>query len=150
VRQDYGRLLVRFRAARRAWKRVAVLSGGVVVVIEALGALTLAVLADVLFAPSAAGRIAIFVAALVTVGFFAAGHVLGPLTRTITNRQLALYLEERNPQFEGALIAAAEFGPDVTFQGRQAEIVDLILREAVHRAEEFDLRKAVDLSRFRK
>ena len=33
---------------------------------------------------------------------------------------------------------------------RQAEIVDLILREAVHRAEEFNLRKAVNLGRLRK
>ena len=147
---DYSRLLVRFKAARRAWKRAAVLSGAVVVVIEALGALTLAVLADILFAPSPAGRIAILAAALVTVAFFVAGHVIQPLVRTITDRQLAIYLEERSPEFEGALIAAAEFGPDAAFKGRQAEIVDLILREAVQRVERFDLRKAIDLGRFRK
>ena len=150
VRQDYGRLLHRFAAARRAWKRAAVLSGGVVVVIEAVGALTLAALADLLFAPSPEGRIAILAAALATVLFFAARHVLKPLARTITNRQLAIYLEERSPEFEGSLIAAAEFGPDVAFQGRQTEIIDLILREAVHRVERFDLRKAIDLSRFHK
>jgi hypothetical protein len=149
-RQDYRRLVSRFGAARRAWKRAAVLSGIVVVVIEALGAFTLAVLVDILFAPSPAGRTVIFAAALATAVLFALRHIVKPLLRSISNEQLALYFEHRNPQFEGALIAAAEFGPDASFQGRQAEIVDSILREAVARAEKFDLRKAIDLSRFRK
>lgn len=150
VRQDYRRLVGRFKVARRAWKRAALLSGVAVVMVEGVGALTMAALADLLFAPSAVGRVAILVAALAIVGFFAVRHLLKPLLRTITNLQLALYLEERHPAFEGSLIAAAEFGPNVTFCGRQAEIIDSILQEAIRRVERFDLRKAVDLRRFRK
>ena len=150
VRQDYRRLVGRFKAARRAWKRVALLSGVAVVIVEGVGALTLAALADLLFSPSAVGRVALLAAALAVVGFFAVRHLLKPLLRTITNEQLALYLEERNPEFEGSLIAAAEFGPNVTFRGRQAEIIDSILQEAIRRVERFDLRKAIDLRRFRK
>ena len=147
---DYARLLTRFRAARHAWKRAAMLSGAVVVVIEGLGAFTLAILANVLFAPSLLGRVALLIAATAAALFFAVRHVLRPLTRRISNKQLALYLEERNPQFEGALIAAAEFGPNDSFQGRQAQIIESILHEAAKRAEKFDLRKAVDLTRFHK
>jgi hypothetical protein len=150
VRQDYRRLVGRFKAARRAWKRAALLSGVAVVIVEGVGALTMAALADLLFAPSAVGRVALLVAALAIVGFFAVRHLLKPLLRTITHEQLALYLEERNPEFEGSLIAAAEFGPNVTFHGRQAEIIDSILQEAIRRVERFDLRKAIDLRRFRK
>jgi len=147
---DYGKLVTRFRMARHAWKRAAMLSGAVVVVIEGIGTLTLATLADVLFSPSLPGRVAILVGAAGVVGFFTVRHVFKPLVRRITNKQLALYLEERNPQFEGALIAAAEFGPDDSFHGRQAQIIESILQEAVKRAEKLDVRKAVDLTRFRK
>jgi len=150
VRLDYTHLLVRFRKVRRAWKRAAVLSGLVVVIIEAAGAFTVAVMANLLFAPSRPERVGLIAAALLATAFFAAHHIIRPLFRRIGHRQLALYLEEHNPEFEGALIAAAEFGPDSSFQGRQAQIIESILHEAARRAERFDIYKAIDLKRLRK
>ena len=140
----------RLTQARRAWKRTAALSGLVVVVSEVGGLVGVAVLADVLFSPERTGRVILLGGAVAATAFLTARHILAPLWRKITDKQMALYLEERDPGFEGALIAAVEFGPEHELSARQSQIIQSILHEAVVRAERFDLRKALDLRRFRK
>lgn len=147
---EYRRLEHRLGQARRAWKRTEMLSGSIVVLIEILGAVALAVLADVLFALNRPGRLGLFVLVAIALLVLLARHLFVPLFRRITDAQLALYLEERNPEFEGALIAAVEFGADRDLTLRQREIIEGILREAVLRVEHFDLSKALDFRRFRK
>jgi hypothetical protein len=77
-------------------------------------------------------------------------HTLKPLARHIPDEQIALYVEERNPDFEGALMSAAEFGPARGVSEEQQAIIDAIIAEAVARAERFDVRSAIDLSRLKK
>jgi len=142
-----ARQLVR---VRRAWKRTAVLSGMAIVIVEALGIPLVAFLIDVLFRPGKAGRIAILAMACLAVLCFAAKHVAAPLFRRISDKQLALYVEEHSSEFEGALLAATEFGPAALPDDLDYPLVQSILREAELRAKEFDVRSAVDLSRLRK
>lgn len=144
------RLEHRLAQARRAWKRTAALSGLVVVASETAGLLALAVLADVLFAPERTGRAVLLGLVVLFVLYLLGRHVMMPLFRKVTDAQLALYLEERNPQFEGALIAAVEFGSEQGLTPRQAEIIRTIIHEAVARVEQFDLRRALDFTRFKK
>lgn len=146
---QYPQLAKRLGVARRAYKRTAALAGAVVFLIEALGTIAIVIAADVLFDLATPGRIALFAIGAVALGIFAFRHIVKPLTRSISDQQVALYLEQRNPQFEGALIAATEFGQH-SYSGRVAQIVDSILDQAVARAARFDLRKAIDFSRLRK
>jgi hypothetical protein len=147
---EFIRLEQRLAQARRAWKRTAALSGLVVAVSEVLGIVALAVLADMLFALDRPGRLVLLALVGAATLFLVARHILAPLLRKVTDAQLALYLEEHNPGFEGALIAAVEFGPSQELTPRQAQIIQGIIHEAVERAEHFDLRQALDLGRFRK
>ncbi len=145
----YPELARRLAVARRAYKRANAAAGAVVFLIEALGTIAIVVAADVLFDLAMPGRIALFAIAAVALLCFAWRNIVRPLLRPISDQRIALYLEQRTPRFEGALIAAAEFGPQ-SYTGRTAQIIDSILDQAVLRAGQFDLRKAIDLSRLRK
>jgi len=146
---QYAQLAQRLGVARRAYKRTGAFAGAIVFLIEALGTIAIVVAADVLFDLAPAGRIALFVIGASALAVFAFRHIVRPLLQPITDQQLALYLEQRNPQFEGSLIAATEFGPQ-SYSGRVAEIVESILDQAIVRAGKFDLRKAIDFARLRK
>ena len=78
-------------------------------------------------------------------------HVLRPLLRRIPDRQLALYVEEHNDHFEGALMTAAEFGPRADGAApAQGKMVRAVIEAAARRAEREDPRRAVVLARLRK
>ena len=72
---------------------------------------------------------------MAVVCFLVARHVLRPLTRRISDEQIALYVEEHSPQFEGALVAAAEFRQGTWLSDQQAELVDAIIASAAAQAE---------------
>lgn len=146
---NYAQLSSRLGVARRAYKRAGVMAGLVVFLIEALGIAAIAIAADVLFDLGTGGRIALLILGAAALVYFAVRHILKPLGQKITDQQMALYLEQRNPEFEGSLIAATEFGPQ-SYTGRVAQIVDSILDQAVDRVGRFDLKRAIDLSRLRK
>lgn len=146
---DYKPIAAQLGRVRRAWKRTAALAGLAVTVLEAAGMLAVLVLADLLFRPGVQGRLALMALLLGAVGTLLVRHVLRPLFRRIPDSQVALYVEEHNPGFEGALIAAAEFGRQAPAEGR-AEIVATILAEAERRAAHFDARSVTRLLRLRK
>ncbi|MHC5055658.1 MAG: DUF4175 family protein [Planctomycetota bacterium] len=147
---EYDLVAAQLARVRRAWKRTAGLSGVVVVVLEAAGMLALAVLVDVLYHPGLGGRAALLLMIVTGLGYLVARHVVQPMARRIPDEQMALYVEERNPAFEGALLSAAEFGPAGGATDEQGAIVAAIVDEAVERAKRLDLRSAVDLTRLRK
>lgn len=146
---DYKNIAARLRRVRWAWKRTAALTGLAVTVLEATGMFTVALVVDLLFRPGQQGRLALLGIVAATVGVQLARHVLRPLFRRISDQQLALHIEEHNPGFEGALIAATEFGrqPD---GGVSDEIIGTILAEAECRASRLDLRRVTDLVNLRK
>src|SRR5436190_19683521 len=114
---NYKQLSARLGVARRAYKRMTTLAGAVVFLIEALGTMAIVIAADVMFDLAPAGRIALFAIGAIALIYFAFRHIVKPLTRPISDQQLALYLEQRDPRFEGSLIAATEFGQN-SYSGR--------------------------------
>ena len=147
---EYARVASKLDLVRRAWKRTAALSGLAIVVLEAVGLLTVALLIDALYSPLPAVRLVVFAVVLVVVFAMAARHMVRPMRRAIPDEQIALYVEEHNPSFEGALVAAAEFRQGHWLSDQQAMLVDAIIHEAAQRAERIDLRTVLDLSRLRK
>lgn len=146
---DYRPIAARLGRVRRAWKRTAALAGLAVVVIETAGMFTVALLADLLFRPGLQGRLVLLGLVLAGVGVLLVRHVLRPLFRRIPDEQIALHVEELDPAFEGALIAAAEFGREAGDPAR-AGIVAAILAEAERRAAHLDLKRVTSLLRLRK
>jgi hypothetical protein len=135
---------------RGAWRRTRVVAGAVVVLLESAGIFAVAVLVDWLYNLGPVARVFLLLAVAVAVAYLVRRHVLAPLLRRITHEQLALYVEEHNPEFEGALMSAAEFGPRGGSSAVEQELVRAIVREAVRRAEGHDLRSVVDIRRLKK
>lgn len=147
---DYARVAKRLNTVRRAWKRTAALSGLAVVVLESTGIFTVALLADVLYRPRPPVRVGILALAVAALAYLVARNVVAPLLRRIGDPQLALYVEEHDPRFEGALVSAAEFRDSQFLSAQEAGLVEAIIASAAARAERLDLRRVIDLSRFRK
>jgi len=147
---DYPRVARRLNTVRRAWKRTAALSGLAVVVLESTGLFAVAILFDVLYRPRPPVRVGIFALAVAALGYLVARNIVAPLLRRIADTQLALYVEEHDPRFEGALVSAAEFRESKFLSTQEADLVDAIIASAAARAERLDLRRVVDLSRLRK
>lgn len=147
---EYGSIANKFGRVRRAWKRTAALSGLAVVLLESIGLLTTAILVDLLFMPGLFGRVIILFVLAISFIYLLYKNTIKPILRHIEDKQIALYVEEHYPKFEGALIAAAEFGPQADLDPEKREIINTILKEAETRAQKFDLRKSIDFSRFKK
>lgn len=146
---NYQPIAAQLGRVRRAWKRTAALAGLAVTVLETAGMFTVALLVDLLFRPGMQGRLVLLGVVLATVTALLVRHVLRPLFRRIPDEQVALHIEENNPGFDGALIAAAEFGRQKAGSGN-AEIVEAILASAESRAGRLDVRHVTRLLRLRK
>ncbi len=146
---DYRSIATQLARVRRAWKRTAALSGLAVTVLEMLGMITVVVPIDLLFRPGLTGRMALAGLLLGGLVLLFVRHVVRPLLRSIPDKQVALYVEEQNPGFEGSLLAAAEFGPSGAAPAPPA-LVNAILLEAERRAGQLDIRHVVDVRRLRK
>ena len=147
---DYARVARKLHTVRRAWKRAAALGGFAVIFLDAVGLFTIALLLDLLYRPRLPMRVGIFAVAAAGILYLLARHVVAPLLRRIGDQRLALFVEEHDARFEGALIAAAEFRSAEHLAGRQAQLVDEIIAAAAARAQRIDLRKVIDLSRLKK
>ncbi|MBM4041157.1 MAG: hypothetical protein FJ290_21865 [Planctomycetes bacterium] len=147
---DYARVAKRLNTVRRAWKRTAALSGLAIVMLESTGIFTVAMLIDVLYRPRPPVRVGIFALAVAALGYLVARNIVAPLLRRIADRQLALYVEEHDQRFEGALVSAAEFRDGQFLSAQEAGLVEAIIASAAQRAERLDLRRVIDLSRLRK
>lgn len=139
-----------FARLRRAWRRSACLAGLAAFAVEALGLLAALVAVNALFDLHAVGRTLLIAGAVILLLVHLWRGVLVPLTRRISDRQIALFAEERCPEFEGALLAAAEFADRASDSTAQGRIVLEILQQAQARLQRVDLRNAIRLGRLRK
>ncbi len=139
-----------FVRLRRAWKRSAILAGLAAFAVEALGLLAALVVVNALFDLHAIGRSLLVVAFGVVLLYHFWRGAVTPLLRRITDEQIALYVEEQCPEFEGALLAAAEFSGRADAATPQGRIILAILTEAEARLGRVDLRKAIHLGRLKK
>src|SRR5918997_4013530 len=108
------------RNVRNRW-RFAVALRGLVVVLGAslLVVVAVALVMDALrYAPSAvvAARILVWTAVVA----LAARFLALPLTRRIPDERVALYLEEREPSLDAAVVTAVQFGQDEAVSARRA------------------------------
>lgn len=147
---DYSRVAAQLAMVRRAWRRRRVLAGAAIVVLESLAIFTLVLLADWLYQPTPAVRVAFFAVALAAIAALVVRHVVVHLVRRIPDAQVALYVEEHRSEFQGALMTAAEFGHATDVSAAQARLIAAAMDAAVARASRLNLRSVVTLRRFRK
>ncbi len=147
---DYSNLARQLGTVRRAWKRTAALAGLAVTCLEMCGVLALAFLIDWIYQPLPAWRMILFAAVLASLAALLLRHVVRPLLRRISDDQVAMFIEEHNDKFEGALITAAEFGSPGATSIASKPFVDAVVRSAVQRAKTINVRAILDFRRLRK
>ena len=132
---------------RRRWKRTAALYGLAIVMVEAIGVFSVLLLLNWKYQPEPAVRWVFSLAGLAVAAALVFRHVARPLLHRITDDQLALYVEEHNDSYEGALMTAAEFGNKADLSPLQSDMVGAVLAEAERRAKRDDPRRIVPLGR---
>lgn len=149
---EYAPIAQGFARLRARWKRSAATAGATQVAVDALAFVTILALVNALFPLHTAVRVTLWAAAAAELArqFFL--HVLRPLARRVTDAQLALYVEERSPEFEGALLAAAEFGPEQMPRDdpQRNALVAAILQSAERRLARVDWSRAFRADRLKK
>ena len=147
---DYPYMNKEFERVRRSWRRTRTLEGFTGWILEILGIFTVAVLANALFDLHAITRAGILAGAALLAVYFFLRQVVAPFTRRIADHQIALFVEEGNEHFEGALMAAAEFGSREAATPAERDIIQAIVDSAVERTGKFNVRVAVKPERLRK
>ncbi|HCE44459.1 MAG TPA: hypothetical protein DET40_13000 [Lentisphaeria bacterium] len=148
--ENYSQLSSKLGVVRRAWKRMAAISGLAIVLIESTGIFTVLMLADWIYGARPVPRLIAYAVALILVVIIFTRNVLKPLFRKIPDEQIALYIEEHNKEFEGSLMSAAEFGKGGGQTEEQSKLIDAIIASAVARTEKHNVKSFVPLTRLRK
>ncbi|HUV38016.1 MAG TPA: hypothetical protein VMY39_00305, partial [Planctomycetota bacterium] len=144
-----GDIRVRLDQVRHRWRQLEMVKALSVGIVEAAGLLMVFMLADWLYRFSPAVRTVLLAAGATAVVVVLLRHVVAAFARHITDEELALFVEQRNPELQGALLSATEFGEH---RGTPLHnyIVDVLVREARRRIQVVDVRRTVDLSRLAK
>ena len=127
--QQYIELQSHLDRVRWAWKRAAALQGLAAVVIEALGMFLLFLLLDYIYVLPQGARVGTLALMGAILAFFFVRHVLRPLLRLISDEQIAMYIEERQTDTDGALLTATT----VTAHGDRRKVADACLHCRKHR-----------------
>jgi predicted outer membrane lipoprotein len=128
---------------RRAWKRRTSLAGLAAWLLETLGLFSVAMLANLLFDLHMVTRLLMLGVVVALSAAFFVWKVVRPWLRSVSDRDVALFVEANSPGFEGSLMAAAEFGPDSNEWARHRQIVQSIIDAAVTRARRLDVRSGL-------
>lgn len=149
---QYAELQSHLNRVRWAWKRAAALQGLAAVVMEGLGMFLLFALVDYIYSLQQPTRVAFLTITGAALAFLFGRHVLRPLLRVIPDDQVALYIEERQQETEGALLSATAFGKgdDRSSSALYNFIVENIVCAAVTRAGSIQLSKLLDVRKLRK
>lgn len=137
------------REARRRWRMRVFLVGAAIVGIAALALVLVTTFGmdRMRFDPTA---VLVFrLAAWGGLGYLAWRFLLRPLTRRVSDEQVALYLEEHAPGFGGRLLSAVEFAGRVDGITSR-KLVDRLVREAVERCETFPAWRGIERPRVRR
>ncbi|MGD0088805.1 MAG: DUF4175 family protein [Planctomycetota bacterium] len=151
---QYVELQSHLNRVRWAWKRTAALQGLAAVVIEGLGMFLLFALVDYIYILQQPARVAFLTSMGAVLAYLFGRHVLRPLLRVIPDDQVALYIEERQQETEGALLSATAFGKG-DGQGKHSSalynfIIVNIVAAAVTKAGSIQLSKLLDVRKLRK
>ena len=139
----------RLGRVRRRWKLTAAVRGLLLVATEALGISLLVLLADLIYSFSGKVLLGLWCVGGAVLAVLFTRHVLYPLFRRISDEQIALLVEERAEQAEGAVISAVEFRRQRR-GGLYSFLVGFLVDDAVHRIDRTPLRVVSNLRRLRK
>ncbi len=150
--QNYLELQGHLDRVRWAWKRAAALQGLATVVIEGLGMFLLFILLDYIYVLPQGARVGTLALMGAILAFFFVRHVIRPLLRPISDEQIAMYIEERQVDTEGALLTATSVG--LATGGEKSPmhdfIVENIVQSAVAKAGQIQLSRVLNLAKLRK
>src|SRR5690349_3151103 len=122
---NYSELQGHLQRVRWAWKRTAALQGLAMTCIEAMGMFALFVLVDHFYQMPQSVRTIVLALMTAAIAILFKRHVIAPLTRKISDDQVALYIEERQQENDGALLSATVFGAQGSETG-QSTVYDFI------------------------
>jgi hypothetical protein len=139
----------RLSRVRRRWKAAAALDGALLVATEALGLFLIFMLADAIYNLSGEARLGMLGAGAAVLAALFAQHVVRPMLRRIPDEQIALYVEERSPNAEGAVVSALECKREAK-GGFAAFIARFLVADAVERIDRTNRRAFANLGRLKK
>ena len=90
---------------------------------------------------------------IVAIGIFLAlvlTMLVRPLRRRVTDNQVAMYLEESNPQLESAIISATETSAAGESGTHSARLAEKLVEQAIDQCRQIDHRQATDSVAFRR
>ena len=135
AREDLARII---HAVRRRWRVRVALRGGAIVLALAVAAIVLGALLVLESEGSVALLNVVRAAVLVAIAIATARFFVIPLSRRVSDEQVALYIEEHDPGLEAAILSAVE----VTRLGQPGErspaLVERLVESAARKAQEMD------------
>ena len=140
------RVLPIIRSVRTRWRLRMLIRGVSLVLVVGFVAFLLSAfgLEATRFSPTAVTtlRFVAWAVVLAVAGYF----LVLPLFRKVSDEQVALYLEEREPSLEAAIMGAvaAEKGPAASAQAPSKELLGLLVDRAVEKARAVDYGRAVE------
>lgn len=143
---EYAQVAQELARVRRAWRRSTSLAGLAAWLLETLGLFSVALLANILFDLHTVTRLLMLGAVVACSAGFFVWKVVRPWFRQVSDEDVALFVEASSPGFEGAMMAAAEFGPNSDEWRRHRQLIQLIIDSAVVRARAFDVRSGLRAS----
>lgn len=144
----YTELLQVVRSVRRRWRGRNLLRGGLIVLCAGFVAFAAAVWAMdySLYTESAVRWMRVFT--WVALGALAARFLLLPLVQKASDQQVALYIEEHEPELQSAVISAVELSESRT--APSSEMERQLLVDAIRRCEEIDYAKGIERGRLQR
>lgn len=135
------------RDVRRRWRFARALRGAALVLGGAFGTLVIVALVVGAFDYSDGALTAGRIAAAIVIALLAAWWIVLPQLRRPRDAQVALYLEEREPSLEGALLTAVESSGAATV--RSPALVERLVAEAWRRVTTVERGRRADAPRLR-
>ena len=148
-RQDLADVI---RRVRNRWRLRIALRGGAVIFAAALTAFLVSSYGLEFFKFSASAVVAFRVLTYLTIGGLAYWHLIRPLTRSIADERVALYLEEHDPSLEAAVLSALEEtkrGERPASSDYSPVLVDRLIQSAVERCRMLDMGSDVEREKIR-
>ncbi len=153
----YDELLRAIRTTRRRWKLKILLRGLAVVLASGFCAFAISVWAMDRFHYSEGAvsmtRVLIWIALVALVARF----LVLPLSRSVTDRQVSLYIEENEPNLQAELLSAVELGAeakrkgdDTSGQATSAHLLTRLLEQAIMSCQALDYGATIERSGLRR
>lgn len=148
----YEELIGVIRRVRSRWRTRRLLLGGAVLAVAALGAFGLASVAieAARYAPWVVRSLAVLTWGVVAAVVW--GFLLRPLRSRVSDRRVALYVEEHDPTLRETVLSGVELGEGASRRsaGVSRELTRLVVEEAIRRCEDLDQGRRIETGGLRR